>query len=128
MRKPQVQEKALTDINAGKPFGLSRWVRYEPESGKFFLFEYLEIFIQRLGFEVQLYDSLDGQKLVPYMCVLRRDQWEVARSRAFVKHCLCLLLSAKASWKRIPCRRRPIVMPMVAQVHQVSMMTCLQSS
>ena len=44
-----MQEKAVTDINAGKPFGLSRWVRFQPESGKFFLFEYLEIFMQRLG-------------------------------------------------------------------------------
>ena len=72
-------EKALTEINAGKAHGLSRWLRYG--SKKFQLSEYLPCFLERLGFQVDTYGTLDGQKLVPYMCVVRRDQWEQARER-----------------------------------------------
>ena len=82
------EEKAVTQINAGEAFGLGRWVRYE--RNKFHLFEYLKVFMQRLGFQVETYNSLDGQKLVPYMCVVRRDQWEVARARTWpVRYSTC---------------------------------------
>lgn len=74
-----LSEKALTEINAGHAHGLPRWVRYV--SQRFQLSEYLASFFARLGFQVDTYDTLDGQKLVPYMCVLRREQWEQARER-----------------------------------------------
>ena len=31
--------------------------------------------------EVETYDSLDGQRLVPYQCVVRTSAWEVAKPR-----------------------------------------------
>eukprot|EP00435_Cladocopium_sp_Y103_P026007 s2272_g6.t1 len=74
-------EHCLTDIDAGERFGLRRWVRYEPRSTKFQLAQYLPIFMERLGFEIEAYNSLDGQKLVPYQCVVRRADWEQMRSR-----------------------------------------------
>lgn len=55
-------------IDAGRKVGLPRWVRYE--SRKFRVAEYLSAFLERLGCEVNVYDSLDGQKCVPYMCLI----------------------------------------------------------
>ncbi|CAL1140009.1 unnamed protein product [Cladocopium goreaui] len=74
-------EHCLTEIDAGERFGLRRWVRYEPRSTKFQLAQYLPVFMERLGFEIGAYNSLDGQKLVPYQCVVRRADWEQMRSR-----------------------------------------------
>lgn len=79
-------EHCLTEIDAGEPFGLRRWVRYEPSTKKFQLAHYLPIFMQRLGFEIEAYNSLDGQKLVPYQCVVRRADWEQMRSRFLVAY------------------------------------------
>lgn len=74
-------ELCLAEIDAGERFGLRRWVRYEPHGTKFQLAQYLPIFMERLGFEIEAYNSLDGQKLVPYQCVVRRADWEQMRSR-----------------------------------------------
>ena len=40
-------EHCLTEIDAGEPFGLRRWVRYEPRGTKFQLAQYLPIFMER---------------------------------------------------------------------------------
>ncbi|CAK9105902.1 unnamed protein product [Durusdinium trenchii] len=74
-------EAAVTEIDAGEPYGLRRWLRYEPNSQKFHLSSYLQVFLARLGYQVDTYESLDGQTLVPYQCVVRRDQWELLRER-----------------------------------------------
>ena len=42
--------------------------------------------MQRLGFEIEADNSLDGQKLVPYQCVVRRADWEQMRSRFLVAY------------------------------------------
>ncbi|CAK9047962.1 unnamed protein product [Durusdinium trenchii] len=76
-----VTETALTEIDAGGPYGLRRWLRYEPNSQKFHLSSYLQVFLARLGYQVNTYESLDGQTLVPYQCVVRRDEWELVRER-----------------------------------------------
>ena len=73
-------EASVTDIHAGERCGLRRWVRYEPSTKKFHLAQYLPIFMERLGFQIEAYNSLDGQILVPYQCVVRRADWEQMRT------------------------------------------------
>ena len=61
----RADEKALTEINAGRKVGLPRWLRYE--TTKFKLCDYVPEFFRRLGFQLEASNTLDGQKLVPYM-------------------------------------------------------------
>ena len=49
-------EAAVTEIDAGEPYGLRRWLRYEPNSQKFHLSSYLQVFLARLGYQVDTYD------------------------------------------------------------------------
>jgi len=77
----RADEPSITSIDAGEPLGLHRWIRFEPESPKFQLFQYLPLFVERLGLKIEAYDRLDGQVLVPYQCVVRRDAWESIRER-----------------------------------------------
>ncbi|CAK8985856.1 unnamed protein product [Durusdinium trenchii] len=72
-------EPSLTEIDAGTPYGLRRWLRYELSSSKFHLADYLKVFLRRLGVEIEAYETLDGQTLVPYQCAVRRDCWEPVR-------------------------------------------------
>lgn len=72
----RADEKALTEINAGRKVGLPRWLRYE--TTKFKLSEYVPEFFRRLGFELEACDILDGQKLVPYMFLGPKDMLFVA--------------------------------------------------
>ena len=75
-------EQPDTEIDAGQQYGLKRWVRYEPVgTRKFHLPDYLKAFLARLGHEVETYDSLDGETLVPYQCVLKREDWELVHAR-----------------------------------------------
>ncbi|CAL1165179.1 unnamed protein product [Cladocopium goreaui] len=77
-------EHCVTDIDAGQPLGLRRWTRFEPddlENPKFQLSQYIGLFVERLGFPIETFDTLDGQTLVPYQCVVRRDAWEAVRQR-----------------------------------------------
>lgn len=74
----------LTNIKAGQEVGLSTWVPYDPVmvgSGAFHLSEYLRLFFRRTGVNVRTYQFLDGQKLLPYQCVVQREEWNVARDR-----------------------------------------------
>ncbi|CAE7241786.1 unnamed protein product [Symbiodinium sp. CCMP2592] len=72
----------LTNIEAGKELGLSKWVSYDPAmmgNDAFRLSEYLRLFFRRVGVHVHTYQSLDGQELLPYQCVVQREEWYVAR-------------------------------------------------
>ena len=48
---------------------------------KFQLRGYLKLFMARLGCELETYDSLDSETLVPYQCVVCRERWERVRAR-----------------------------------------------
>eukprot|EP00435_Cladocopium_sp_Y103_P047208 s212_g13.t2 len=53
-------EPCVTDIDAGQPLGLRRWTRFEPddlENPKFQLSQYLRLFVERLGFPIETFDS-----------------------------------------------------------------------
>ncbi|CAE7824330.1 MGLL [Symbiodinium sp. CCMP2592] len=74
----------LTDIKAGQELGFSTWIPYDPVmvgSGAFRLSEYLCLFFRRAGVNVSVYQSLDGQELLPYQCVVQREEWYAARAR-----------------------------------------------
>lgn len=47
---------------------------FEPRK-KFCFAEYLRQFLERLGHQVPIYDTLDGKTLVPYQCVMVRESW-----------------------------------------------------
>jgi len=38
-------------------------------------------FLGIMGLEADTYDHLDSRKLVPYQCVMRRSDWEMAKPR-----------------------------------------------
>mmetsp|Transcript_37841 Transcript_37841/g.88875 ORF Transcript_37841/g.88875 Transcript_37841/m.88875 type:complete len:390 (-) Transcript_37841:498-1667(-) len=91
VRLPMIPSRAetgemgqLTDIKAGQELGLSTWIPYYPVmvgSGAFRLSEYLCLFFRRAGVNVSVYQSLDGQELLPYQCVVQREEWYAARPR-----------------------------------------------
>lgn len=85
-------------IAAGEHLGLDKWIRFSPGqvgSEKFRLSEYIQLFLQSLGELVPIYSIMDGRKLVPYQCVLRREDWRRVRQR-FVE---CFLLQ-KTAYRR----------------------------
>ncbi|CAJ1376495.1 unnamed protein product [Effrenium voratum] len=49
--------------------------RFDAENTKFQAARYMQQFLERLGYHVRTFDTLDGQKLVPYQCAMRRDEW-----------------------------------------------------
>eukprot|EP00435_Cladocopium_sp_Y103_P027844 s2366_g6.t2 len=66
-------------ITAGEPLGLVFWTRFNAH-GKFHLSEYVRSFMERLGHPVSTYEVMDGRKLVPYQCVVVRQQWDELRT------------------------------------------------
>mmetsp|Transcript_105997 Transcript_105997/g.252947 ORF Transcript_105997/g.252947 Transcript_105997/m.252947 type:complete len:414 (-) Transcript_105997:22-1263(-) len=67
------------EIQTGDRVGCSYWRRYQP-SGRFSFAEYLRIFLKELGLEIGTYETLDGCHLVPYECVVRRQEWEQVKA------------------------------------------------
>ncbi|CAE7551600.1 Slc9a8 [Symbiodinium natans] len=69
----------VTRIDAGQSMGLTNWVRYDPAlvgSHGFYLSEYLQLFTERIGeHDVSFYQTLDGQELLYFQCVVAREDW-----------------------------------------------------
>ncbi|CAJ1352920.1 unnamed protein product [Effrenium voratum] len=65
------------DVCISTDRGPSAWSRFGPEP--FQAARYLQLFLERLGHEAEVFDCLDGRKLVPYKCALRRDVWRRIR-------------------------------------------------
>ena len=66
-------------ITAGEHLGLVSWTRFNAHE-KFHLSEYVRSFLERLGYQVKTYEVMDGRKLVPYQCVVVRQQWDELRT------------------------------------------------
>ena len=90
---PAVKEEAtreVTTIDVGRKGGLATWVRFHPQiigSTSFYLSEYLMLFLQRIGVDVAVYQTLDGQELLPYQCAIPREVWHRIQpefSRAYI--------------------------------------------
>lgn len=82
--KDGVVQDDVTRIDAGNRDGLTSWVRYDPGmvgSSSFVLSEYLTLFFERIGEQVTLHQSLDGQELLPYQCTILREDWDLVRER-----------------------------------------------
>lgn len=85
-------------IAAGERLGLDRWIRFSPArvgSDKFRLSEFVKLFLMALGLDVPIYGFLDGRRLVPYQCALKREDWNRIRTQ-FVE---CFLLQ-KTAYRR----------------------------
>eukprot|EP00437_Effrenium_voratum_P015999 CAMPEP_0181458060 /NCGR_PEP_ID=MMETSP1110-20121109/32113_1 /TAXON_ID=174948 /ORGANISM="Symbiodinium sp., Strain CCMP421" /LENGTH=386 /DNA_ID=CAMNT_0023582533 /DNA_START=51 /DNA_END=1211 /DNA_ORIENTATION=+ len=88
-------EVATVSITAGQSAGLENWTRFSPEmteGSRFCVADYVRTFAARLGLALATYDSLDGQRLVPYQCVVARQEWEAVQDK-FVE---AFLLQKKA--------------------------------
>ena len=75
---------AVTRIDAGQRMGLTTWVCYHPGmtgSSKFYLSDYIQLFLENIGASAQTYNLLDGRQLVPYQCVVAREEWNSVRAR-----------------------------------------------
>ncbi|CAK9091073.1 unnamed protein product [Durusdinium trenchii] len=76
---PHLSECGKPDvtISSGERLGLTYWSRWRNCSdGKFHLAKYLRCFLNWLGHNLQTHECLDGRQLVPYQCVLLRQDWE----------------------------------------------------
>ena len=71
------------DVSAGEHIGLVSWTRFKPHE-KFHLSEYVQCFMERLGYQLKVYGVMDGRKLVPYQCAVVRQEWDELRT-AFYK-------------------------------------------
>lgn len=58
---------------------LASWSRFRSSRKGFVLAEYLTVFVEKLGYNLQTYETLDSCKLVPYQCVVKRSDWEQLR-------------------------------------------------
>ena len=65
-------------ISVGERLGLASWIRFKPHE-KFHMSEYLQCFVERLGYQLNTYAVMDGRKLVPYQCVVVRAEWGQVR-------------------------------------------------
>ena len=71
-------------IAAGEALGLTGWTRFSPSmvgDEKFRFSKYLQLFLDKLGMHVKVFDTLDGRLLVPYQSVVLREEWMQIRSR-----------------------------------------------
>ncbi|CAJ1346924.1 unnamed protein product [Effrenium voratum] len=92
--------EATVSISAGQSAGLEHWTRFSPdmapngcgEGTRFCVSDYVRTFASRLGLELAAYNAMDGQRLVPYQCVVARKEWEAVKDR-FVE---AFLLQKKA--------------------------------
>ncbi|CAE7558876.1 Slc9a8 [Symbiodinium sp. CCMP2592] len=85
----------VTTINAGRSMGLTTWARYDPAkfgSDRFLLSEYLKVFTKFLGEPLNFYQSLDGQELRYFQCVVAREDW--SRVQGFLKDAYLLQKTA----------------------------------
>ncbi|CAE7477246.1 hypothetical protein AK812_SmicGene31393 [Symbiodinium microadriaticum] len=80
----RVMQEDVTRMDAGHRDGLTSWVRYHPRmvvSSSFMPSEYLTVFFERIGKQVTLHRSLDGQELLPYQCTILREDSDRVRER-----------------------------------------------
>ncbi|CAE7213289.1 Slc9a8 [Symbiodinium natans] len=72
------EDKDVTVIQAGQSQGLANWVQYVPLQhghSHFCLSDYLQLFLERMGETMPVHQSLDGQDVLPYQCVVAREHW-----------------------------------------------------
>jgi len=91
---PMIPDKSgSTDIRASN---LCSWTRFQTgPDGKFRFAPYLKCFIEQLGHSLPIYDTLDGKALVPYQCMMLRQQWEAVRD-----HVIRAMTLQRAAYRR----------------------------
>jgi len=83
-KRGEVQEEEVIKIVDGQELGLDRWIRFDAMrygSDKFYLSQYLQLFLANLNIHHNFptYNSLDGNQLVSFQCVVRRDAWNMVK-------------------------------------------------
>ncbi|CAJ1433516.1 unnamed protein product [Effrenium voratum] len=76
--KPKAEGHVVELSATNEPFRF--WFR--PEAKDFSLAAYLRAFLPVIGADIQVFESMNGEPLVPFQAVLQRSQWE-AVSTAF---------------------------------------------
>ena len=91
---PMIPDKSgSTDIRASN---LCSWTRFQTgPDGKFRFAPYLKCFIEQLGHSLPIYDTLDGKALVPYQCMMLRQQWKAVRD-----HVIRAMTLQRAAYRR----------------------------
>ena len=73
------QEPDVTVRTEDDPVPLGSWIRMPP--GRFHLAAFVNRCAANLGLDLEAYDSLDGQPLVHYQCVVRSDKWQLVQDQ-----------------------------------------------
>lgn len=89
---PAESQDAVNMTISGGDLGLCCWTDYHTEDSRFRFPEYLRCFLKKLSLTADIWDSLDGRRLVPYQCVMQRMQWD--QIKAFVRPALTLQKTA----------------------------------
>lgn len=71
--------KEVITISSGQESGFSSWTRFRSQSQQFRFAQYMQVFMEKLGHPLKTYETLDGRVLVPYQCVVSRQEWEKLR-------------------------------------------------
>ncbi|CAE7554288.1 mucK [Symbiodinium natans] len=75
-------QRADVVIKTDERSQLGAWARMPLCSdGKFRLVDFVKQFAKNLGMSLQAYSSLDGQRLVHYQCVVKREEWDRVREQ-----------------------------------------------
>lgn len=92
------QTDQTVTVSAGEELGMARWQEFQSQNadGKLHLAEYLQLFLERLDLSLRIYESWGGQQLVPYQCVVLREEWKEIRSLVFLA-----LRFQKAAYRRL---------------------------
>ncbi|CAE7341923.1 unnamed protein product [Symbiodinium natans] len=73
------QEPEVTVRTEDDPVPLGSWIRIPP--GRFHFAAFVNSFAANLDLDLEAYDSLDGQRLVHYQCVVRSDKWQLVQDQ-----------------------------------------------
>lgn len=73
---PADSQDSVSMSISGGDLGLCCWTDYRMEGTKFRFPEYLRCFLKKLSLTADIWDSLDGRRLVPYQCVMQRTEWD----------------------------------------------------
>lgn len=73
---PADSQDSVSMSISGGDLGLCCWTDYRMEGTKFCFSEYLRCFLKKLSLTADIWDSLDGRRLVPYQCVMQRTEWD----------------------------------------------------
>ncbi|CAJ1348823.1 unnamed protein product [Effrenium voratum] len=133
--KPKAEGHVVELSATNGPFRF--WFR--PEAKDFSLAAYLRAFLPVIGADIQVFESMNGEPLVPFQAVLQRSQWEAVRlnsrieySLSFLGWCVWSMFAGldccRPDVKGLPDRDQPDVGPKETEAHAAVLDRILQHS